>query len=136
MLQGRYGVTGWRRQIRLEAYTKFLNAAEHFESLLYDTLDTIDESNFDEKRQRLEESYSRLGSAGAPVTIAGPQSIGNTLSSVMDAATAVMGDVRNRDTFIAVAHTWRESKSYDKLFAWLLSAGKFAPAAQAILKTR
>jgi hypothetical protein len=136
MLQGRYGVTGWRRQIRLEAYTAFLNAAQDFDSLLPETLDKIDESNIDGIQQQFEESYSRLGSAAAPVTIAGPHSIENTLSSVMNAAHAVMEDVRNRDTFISVAQTWRVSKSYDKLFAWRLSAEKFAPAAQEILKTK
>lgn len=136
MMQGRYGVTGWRRQIRLQAYTGFLNTAHDFDLLLYETLNTIDESNFSEQLQKLEESYSQLQSAAAPVTIAAPQSIESVVSAVMNDAHAVMLDARNRDAFVSIAHAWRKSKSYDKWLAWLLSAEKFAPTVRTILKTK
>lgn len=53
MLQGRYGAASWQRQIRLEAYTGLLNAAHNFDSLLFDTLNAIEESGFSEGRESL-----------------------------------------------------------------------------------
>ena len=52
MLQARHGVTSWRRQIRLEAYTGLLNAAHDFDSHLSDALTAIDESSYDEYQRK------------------------------------------------------------------------------------
>jgi hypothetical protein len=114
MLQGRYGVTGWRRQIRLEAYTRFLNNAHDFDSLLFDTLNTVDESSFDERRQKIQEIYSRLQSAGTLVAIAGPKRVDVELASIMKSAGAVVGDMQTGDIFMSITREWKKDKSYDK----------------------
>lgn len=49
MLQGRYGVPGWRRQTRFEAYAGFLNSIHGFDKCL---LDAIDKPDFDENGTR------------------------------------------------------------------------------------
>jgi hypothetical protein len=135
MLQGRYGVAGWRRQIRLEAYARFLNATHDFDSCLNSILKTIDESNFDEERQKLEECYSHLQNAATSVAVAGPKSIDGKLTSIMMDGNAIIGDVRNRDAFMSIVNNWRNHIPYDKWTNWLQSAEQFTPAVRRILKT-
>jgi hypothetical protein len=135
MLQGRYGVSGWRRQIRLEAYTGLLNAAHDYDSILYELLKTIDEANFDEKWQRLDESFSRLARAATPVSIAGPRSVDAVLTSALHSARAISFDMTDHDSFISIVRTWRETRSYDKWQTWVQSAEQLTPTVRAFLKT-
>lgn len=134
-LQGRYGVAGWRRQIRLEAYTRFLNAAHDFDNCLFDALDVVDESHFDENRQKLEESFAQLLNAETSVAVAGPRSVDKALRSVGSNFRVVIGDVRDRDAFISVAHAWKEGRPYDKWDTLHQSARRFEGAVRRILKT-
>lgn len=135
MLQGRYGVSGWRRQIRLEAYTGFLNEAHHFDSLLFETLNKIDKSNCDERLKKLEDSISQLQLAAGLAIIAGPRTVETRVTSVTRDAHAIIEDARNCDSFISIAHRWRKDRSYDKWHAWVESAEQFTPSVRMILKT-
>jgi hypothetical protein len=135
MLQGRYGAASWQRQIRLEAYTGLLNAAHNFDSLLFDTLNAIEESGFGEGRRKLEESYSRLQSAGSLVEIAGPKGVDNALTSILRNASGVVKDARDPDVFMQVAYDWRKSRSYDRWSAWIEAVEQFTPTVRRILKT-
>jgi hypothetical protein len=135
MLQGRYGASGWRRQIRLEAYTGFLNKAHYFDSLLFEALSTIDKSNCDERLKKLEDSMSQLQLAAGLAIIAGPRSVETRVTSITQDAHAIIVDARNRDSFISIAHSWRKDRSYDKWHTWVESAEQFTPSARMILKT-
>lgn len=135
MLQGRYGVSGWRRQIRLEAYTGFLNETHHFDSLLFETLNTIDKSNCDERLRRLEDSMSQLQLAAGVAVIAGPRSVETHVTSITRDAHAIIEDARKGDSFISSAHSWRKDRSYDKWQTWIESAEQFTTSARMILKT-
>jgi hypothetical protein len=135
-LQGRYGVTGWRRQIRLEAYTKFLNEVHSFDNLLFDTLNTMDDSNFDEMRQKLQEVYSQLQSAGTLVAVAGPKRVDVQLASVLNNASAVVRDMQTSDNnLISIAHEWKKDRSYDKWVAWIQSIDQLADVLRKFLRT-
>jgi len=122
MLQGRYGVSDWRRQIRLEAYTKFLNEAHHSDSILFEL-------------KRLEDSISQLQLAAGLAIIAGPRSVETRVTSITQDAHAIIEDARKRDSFISIAHSWRKDRSYDKWHTWVESAEQFTPSARMILKT-
>ncbi len=134
-LQGRYGVTGWRRQIRLDAYTKLLDATHDFDYLLFDILNTISKSDFDRRQKGIQESYTRLQSAGTLVAIAGPKRVDNELTSIMKNGREVIDDLRDLDTFTSIVHDWRKDRSYDKWTAWIESAEQFTDTARRILKT-
>jgi hypothetical protein len=49
MLQGTFSVRGWRRQIRLEAYSKFLEAGHEFHNSVLIALDSYGSDLFTEK---------------------------------------------------------------------------------------
>jgi hypothetical protein len=76
MLQGRYGVSGWRRQIRLEAYVAFVNAAHDFADRSWAALDVFGESDFQDKWGTAHEAEFAMGRASSLVIIAGPSSVG------------------------------------------------------------
>ena len=135
MLQGRYGVTGWRRQIRLEAYTKWLDAAHDFDFLLFDILSTISMSNFENRQKDLAEAYTRLQTAATQVNIAGPKRVDTELSVILRATAGIIADSRNRDEFMPIVHNWRRDRSYDKWIAWMESAEKLPTLMRNILKT-
>ena|SRR5690242_17988489 len=135
MLQGRYGVTGWRRQIRLEAYTKWLDAAHDFDSLLFEVLSTISISNFDKRRKEIIESYTRLQIAVTRAAIAGPKRVDTELSFILRTIGGIITDSQDRDMFMSIVHDWRKDRSYDKWVAWMESAEKLPTFMRIILKT-
>jgi hypothetical protein len=135
MLQGRYGVSGWRRQIRLEAYTEFLNATQHFNDLMYKAMKTINEANFEERWQEISEAGSRIRRAGTVVAIAGPRSLEDRLHELVRYTRNISEDAEDRDNCIAIARGWtRKDPSYQAII-WRQSASHFQHAAQKILKT-
>jgi hypothetical protein len=136
-LQGRYGTAAWRRQIRLEAYTRFLNATHDFDFLLRESLDTINESNFDQKQHALEEARRELMSAATQVDIAGPKRVQKILDPAADAARAITRDMQNPNLFIPVARTYRETniRRYDKYEIWLVTVEQLASELRMFLKT-
>ena len=81
-LQGRYGVSGWRRQVRLDAYTGFLNATHDFDSCLTNALNALGKSDFDEKWNKAWDAMRLLQRAGSLVSIAGPVSIDKAAQEV------------------------------------------------------
>ena len=135
MFQGRYGVTGWRRQIRMEAYTKLLDASHDFDSLLFNILHKTDGSDFAKRQRELEECYSRLQSVGTLVAIAGPKEIDIALAYLLNNANSVVKDVRNRDILLSIVHDLEQGKSYGNWRAWLVGAQGFTDTARRILRT-
>lgn len=135
MLQGRYGVSGWRRQIRLQAYTEFLNAAHDFNNLLDDAIKNVNESNLDEKRQALREAHVRIRRAATLVGIAGPRSIDGSERSVIGNMWEIMADIENGNSFITAARAHMKGKSYPADEAWKDSLRGFEKTVRRILKT-
>jgi len=135
MLQGRYGTTGWRRQIRMEAYTKLLDASHDFDSILFNILHDTDDLDYVQKRQKVEQCYSQLQSAGTLVAIAGPKEIDTPVAYLLNDANSVVKDVRNHDIFVSIVDDLKQGKPYGKWQAWLIGAQGFTDAARRILRT-
>jgi hypothetical protein len=112
-----------------------LNETHHFDSLLFETLNTIDKSNCDERLKKLEDSMSQLQLAAGLAVIAGPRSVETRVASITQDAHAIIVDARNCDSFISIAHSWRKDRSYDKWHTWVESAEQFTSSARMILKT-
>jgi hypothetical protein len=135
-LQGRYGVSGWRRQVRLDAYTGFLNATHDFDSCLTNALNAIGKSDFDEKWNKTRDAARLLQRAGSLVSIAGPLSIDKAAQEVEVNARSIIRDGESPDTIAAIGQAQRNNQAYEKRIAWIGSAEAFADVCRRVLKTQ
>lgn len=135
MLQGRYGVSGWRRQIRLEAYTGFVNVSHDFNKYLYEAFDSVGEPDFDKKWSKVREAESAMGRAGSLVSIAGPLSVDIAAREVMSNTRLIVKDRKDSDLLSAIARDIKEGRRYNKNRTWIESAYSFADAGRKVLRT-
>jgi hypothetical protein len=135
MLQGRYGVSGWRRQTRFEAYVGFLNAIHEFNKCLLDALDAIDKPDFDEKWSKVREAERPIGRAGSLVSIAGPVSVEKVISPIADHTYTII-DIGEG---LKLLPTSERKRKVDRLnetrTLWIATADSFLDAARKVLKT-
>ena len=82
MLQGRYGVSGWRRQTRLEAYARFVNDLHDYNECLRKALDAFGQPDFNDRWSEVREAQTQLGKSGSLISIAGPLSVVHALNEV------------------------------------------------------
>jgi len=130
MLQGRYGASGWRRQIRLEAYTGFLTACNEFNDCVRVALEAVGEVEYDEKLNMVREAEKLLSRAGAVVTIVGPISA--------DAAAALAGlQVQSILMDLVRVNSEASQKALKgKLRRLGADVGNFAKTCRGVLKTQ
>lgn len=136
MLQGRYGATGWRRQIRLEAYTRFIEATHDFNNYFLDAIEAAEQSDFDDKWQAAKERYARMGRAGSLTSVAGPLSVDLAAQQVVFEARAIMNDGKSREALIKIQKSRKAGVMYSKHDTWIKSAYDFAEIARKVLNTQ
>lgn len=135
-LQGSYGVSGWRRQVRLDAYTGFLNATHDFDSCLTNALNAIGKSDFDEKWSNTRDAAKLLQRAGSLVSIAGPLGIDKAAQEVEVNARSIISDGESSDIIAAIGQAQENNQTYAKRNTWIGSAEAFADACRRVLKTQ
>lgn len=135
MLQGRYGVSGWRRQIRLEAYTAFVNATHNFNNRLLEALDAIGEPDFQDKWSKVREAEWAIGRAGSLVCIAGPLSMDAVARQVVENTRSITRDGKDPDILASIAQDRKSDRRYKKNKTWIESASYFEKTGRKVLRT-
>jgi len=135
-LQGRYGVSGWRRQIRLEAYVAFMNAAHDFADRSWEALDAFDKSDFQDKWSKAHEAGWALGRAGSLVIIAGPPRISEAAMHAFDVARLLL-DAGESDPSVlsSMARDRKSGRRPQKYSDFVESVSIFAHISRKVLKT-
>jgi hypothetical protein len=136
MLQGRYGISDWRRQTRLQAYTRFLETVHDFDDCVIDALEAAGESDFDEKWQKVVGACWQMGRAGTMTQIAGPFSIDIAAQEVVLNAKQILEDGKDLKVIVAIAAGRKQQKPYGKLLTCLRSAEDFGAIARRELRTQ
>ena len=135
MLQGRYGVSGWRRQTRLEAYTSFINASHDFNSCLTDALDAVGSDDSDEKWRKVREAEAALGRAGSLVSMAGPPSIDQEAINLVFITRSIVKECKDPDTLSLIASDHKAGRKYKRNQEWIASAYSFNDTGRKVLRT-
>jgi hypothetical protein len=133
-LQGTFSVHSWRRQTRLEAYTKFIAAEHEFNSSLRAAL-TSDDMSYSERRNAVGETARRLSQASSLVKIAGPASIDEAASKVIYWTTSISYDLKHDVGMERIIQDFKNPKQYNNLNDWMKAANGFAHISRRVLKT-
>ena len=135
MLQGRYGVTNWRRQIRLEAYVSFTNATHDFNNALGVAVRSYDSPDFDQQWQKIRDYERDISRLGSMLMIVGPPSVFESAGRVGLAARRIIQEGNNRDTFSAIARSVKEGSDYERRDRFGDAAYDFAIHCRKVLRT-
>ncbi len=136
MLQGRYGVAGWRRQTRFEAYTAFLNAIHDFDKCFLDALDTIDKSDFDEQWNKVRQTARPIFRAGSLISIAGPVRVEKTALRIANRTRTIVDIGGGLNNLLSASEREPEvDRLREARILWTDSANSFSGSARKVLKT-
>jgi hypothetical protein len=135
-LQGTFGVRGWRRQTRLEAYSKFLDASHQFHNSVLRAFGDYGTESFHESWRDLLEAELMLGRAGSLVGIAGPASSSEAAQDVIDRCREIMADGYDPAAMAKATEDLRKAGQYGKLVEWIAETERFTEGARGVLKTQ
>jgi hypothetical protein len=135
MLQGTFSVRGWRRQTRLEAYTKFLDAEHEFHNSVLIALRSHGTDLFTEKWDAVINAELLLGRAGSLVSIAGPVASNDAAELVVDKTRALVAGIYDADALERAAADVMKQGGYQNLVEWIAAADAFQVTARRVLKT-
>jgi hypothetical protein len=130
-----FGVRNWRRQTRLDAYVRFLDAAHDFHNTLLQTLPLYGQPSFEEKWLNVLDAQFRIGRAGSLVSIAGPLASVKAVQHVIDRTSAITSDYDNPAIMAQAAKDVVRRGEYKKLVEWIRATDAFQGAARRVLKT-
>jgi hypothetical protein len=139
MLQGRYGMSGWRRQTRLEAYMRFAETLHDFDDRLADALDAFQEPDFNDRWKEVRNTYWQMLRTHSQIEIAGPSRVDLAAQRVVLNAQEIMKAGEDSTTLTAIAALRMEKGSlgsYEKWEVWTESVSEFSTIARRALRTQ
>jgi hypothetical protein len=139
MLQGRYSISGWRRQTRLEAFIRFEETLHDFDDRLADALDAIQEPDFDDRWKEVRDTYWHMLRAHSQIEISGPSNVDLAAQKVVLNVQEIMNAAKNPAALSALAALRMEKGSlgsYEKWSAWVESVNEYAVTARKALRTQ
>ena len=125
----------WRRQIRLDAYYKFLEAEHQFHNSMMAAFDAYGHESFSEKMLKFTDAVLLIGRAGSLVSIAGPVSMADLAQQVIDTTRVILADTSDAAAMAKAAAEIRKLRKYGNLVKFITATETFETAARRVLKT-
>lgn len=135
MLQGTSSVRAWRRQTRLDAYAKFIDAEHRFHNAVIDAIAASLTPFAAAKMQVLLDAQLELGRTASVVSIAGPLPVVVQMVKLTEQAQVIMNDVGTTAEIAKIALEDKSPAGYGNLQGWIDTAERLEAMAREVLGT-